>query len=171
MDGIWRQWTLLTSYCVAYKVHKIVLQKYWSQSLMAQSQIEIKLGECRTLLDERKRAAQWFGNFAEFEQGQNRCCQHHMTSKQRVVTAVFSQYHHKKMVLHRCFVLINTCSILNFVFELAICLLYHLQLHTRACAASQWLQAYILQLSHGCNVCVHPDVNVLYVHYIACANN
>jgi len=23
----------------------------------------------------------WFGNIAEFEQGQNRCCQHHMTGK------------------------------------------------------------------------------------------
>ena len=39
------------------------------------------------------------------------------------------------------FVLITTCGILNFVFELTICLLYHLQLHTRACAASQWLHA------------------------------
>jgi len=36
MDGVWRQWTLLTSYCAAYKIHKIVLQKHWSQSLMAQ---------------------------------------------------------------------------------------------------------------------------------------
>ena len=28
---------MLTSYCVAYKIHKIVLQKHWSQSLMGQS--------------------------------------------------------------------------------------------------------------------------------------
>jgi len=40
-----------------------------------------------------------------------------------------------------CFVLITTCSILNFVFELTICLLYHLQLHTCACAVLQWLHA------------------------------
>jgi len=37
MDGVWRQWTLLTSYCVAYKIHKILLQKHWSQFLMGQS--------------------------------------------------------------------------------------------------------------------------------------
>jgi len=44
-------------------------------------------GEC-------EQAAQWFGNAAEFEQGQNRCCcQHHMIGKQRVATAVFSQHH------------------------------------------------------------------------------
>jgi len=30
----------------------------------------------------------------------NRCCQHHMTGKQRVATAVFSQHHHDKMVQH-----------------------------------------------------------------------
>jgi len=35
-------------------------------------------------------------NVAEFEQGQNRCCQHHMTGKQRVATAVFSQHHHER---------------------------------------------------------------------------
>jgi len=35
-----------------------------------------------------ERAAQWFGKVAEFEQGQNGCCQHHMTGKQRVATAV-----------------------------------------------------------------------------------
>ena len=40
LDGVWRQWTLLTSYCVAYKIHKIVLQKHWSQSLMPQSMDE-----------------------------------------------------------------------------------------------------------------------------------
>jgi len=55
----------------------------------------------RTLWGKRERAAQWFGNVAEFEQGQNRCCQRHMTGKQRVATAVFSQHHHDKMVLHR----------------------------------------------------------------------
>ena len=36
----------------------------------------IILGECRTLWGKRERAAQWFGKVAEFEQGQNRCCQH-----------------------------------------------------------------------------------------------
>ena len=60
------------------------------------------LSECRTLWGEHDRAPQWFGNVAEFEQGQYRCCQHHMTGKQRVATAVFSQHHHEKMVLHRC---------------------------------------------------------------------
>jgi len=59
------------------------------------------LGECRILWGERERAAQWFGNVAEFEQGQNRFCQHHMIGKQRVATAVFGQRHHEKMVLHR----------------------------------------------------------------------
>ena len=132
----------------------------------------IKLGECRTLLDEREWAAKFFGNFAEFEQSQNRCCRHHMTGKQRVATAVFSQCHHKKMVLHRCFVLINTPAAFWTLFlMLAICLLHHLQLHTCACAASQRLHAHILQQSRGRNVCVHLDVNVLYVHHIACANN
>ena len=29
------------------------------------------LGECRILWGERERVAQWFGNVAEFEQGQN----------------------------------------------------------------------------------------------------
>ena len=48
------------------------------------------LGECRTLWGEHEQAAQWFGNVAEFEQGQSRCCLHHMTGKQRVATAVFS---------------------------------------------------------------------------------
>ena len=67
---------------------------------------------CRTLGGKHERTAQWFGNVAEFEQGQNRCCQHHMTGKQRVATAVFSQHHHDKMVLH-CFVL--------------FCFNYHLQ--------------------------------------------
>jgi len=52
--------------------------------------IGCKLRECRTLWGERERAAQWFGNVAEFEQGQNRCCQHHMPGKQRVATVVFS---------------------------------------------------------------------------------
>jgi len=52
------------------------------------------------LWGEREPAAQWFGNVAEFEQGQNRSCQHHMTGKQRVATAVFSQHHHNKMVLY-----------------------------------------------------------------------
>ena len=32
LDGVWRQWTLLTSYSVAYKLHKMVLQKHCSQS-------------------------------------------------------------------------------------------------------------------------------------------
>ena len=50
------------------------------------------LDEYRTLWGEREQAAQWFGNVAEFEQGQNRCCQHHMKGKQRVATAVFSQH-------------------------------------------------------------------------------
>jgi len=52
------------------------------------------------VVGEREQAAQWFGNVAEFEQGQHRCCQHRMTGKQRVATAVFSQHHHKKLVLH-----------------------------------------------------------------------
>ena len=30
-----------------------------------------------------EQAAQWFGKVAEFEQGQTRCRQHHMTGKQR----------------------------------------------------------------------------------------
>jgi len=51
-----------------------------------------------------------------------------------------------------CFVLINTCSILNFVFQLAI---YHLQLHTRACAASQWLHAqYSSSAADAMFVCI-----------------
>jgi len=79
------------------------------------------LDEYRTLWGERERAAQWFGNVAEFEQGQNRCCQHHMKGKQRVATAVFSQHIGTASL---CFVLITTCSILNFVFELTVCLLY-----------------------------------------------
>ena len=52
------------------------------------------------------RAAQWFGNVAEFEQGQNRCCQLPMTGKKIVATAVFSQHQHKKMVLQH-FVLLS----------------------------------------------------------------
>jgi len=68
------------------------------------------------------------------------------------------------MVLHRfVFSLITTCDILYFVFELTICLLYHLQLHTRACAASQWLHA-----QHSSSA---VDVMFAYMRYIACANN
>jgi len=44
------------------------------------------------IVSERKRAAHasftgegWFGKVAEFEQGQNRCCQHYMTGKQTVL--------------------------------------------------------------------------------------
>jgi len=47
------------------------------------------------------------------------------------------------------------------VFELTICLLYQLQLHTRACVALQWLHSQ----------CSSSDVNVSYMRYIACANN
>ena len=61
-----------------------------------------------------------------------------MTGKQRVAAA-FSHHHHEKVVLHDCFVLLTTCNILYFVFELTICLLYHLQLHTHASVALQWL--------------------------------
>ena len=49
-----------------------------------------QLGKCRTLWGEREQAAQWLEKVAELEQAQNRCCQHHMTGKQRVATAVFS---------------------------------------------------------------------------------
>jgi len=59
-------------------------------------QYSLQLGECRTLWGKCERAAQWFGNVAEFEQGQNRCCQHHMAGIQGVATAVFSQHHHDK---------------------------------------------------------------------------
>jgi len=69
------------------------------------------LGECRTLWGECERAAQWFGNVAEFEQGQNRRCQHHMTGKQRVTTAVFSQHHHEVVLHHFA------------LFELLVCTL------------------------------------------------
>jgi len=61
----------------------------------------------------------------------------HMTGRQRVATAVFSQYHQEDGTASLCSVLITTCSILNFVLELN--LLYHLQLHMCACVASQWL--------------------------------
>jgi len=44
-----------------------------------------------------------------------------MKGKQRVATAVFSQHIGTASL---CFVLITTCSILNFVFELTVCLLY-----------------------------------------------
>ena len=49
-----------------------------------------QLSKCRTLWGEREQAAQWFEKVAELEQTQNRCCQHHLTGKQRVATAVFS---------------------------------------------------------------------------------
>ena len=77
------------------------------------------------------------GNVAEFEQGQNRCCQHHMTGKQRVAAAVFSHHHHEKVILHDfvLFYLPPAILFLYFVFELTICLLYHLQLHMRASVA------------------------------------
>ena len=42
---------------------------------------------------------------------------------------------------------------------MTICLLYHLQLHTRACAASPWLHAQCSS-SRRRNICVHQDVNV-----------
>jgi len=47
------------------------------------------------LWGKREQAAQWLRNVVEFEQGQNRYCQHRMTGK------LSSQHHHKKMELHR----------------------------------------------------------------------
>jgi len=44
-----------------------------------------------------RQAAQWFEKVAEFEQGQKRSCQHHMTGKRKAATVVFSQHHHDKM--------------------------------------------------------------------------
>jgi len=76
-------------------------------------------------------------NLAEFEQGQNGCCHHRMTGKQRELLLYSTSTIMRSPSL--CFVLITTCNILYFVFELIICLLYHLQLHTRACVVSQWL--------------------------------
>jgi len=56
------------------------------------------------IVSERKRAAHasftgegWFGKVAEFEQGQNRCCQHYMTGKQLYSAITIT----KKMVLYR----------------------------------------------------------------------
>ena len=49
----------------------------------------------------------------------------------------------------------NACSILNFVFELTINLLYHLQLHMHACAALQWLHA---ECSSSACVIVHAQI-------------
>ena len=63
-----------------------------------------------------------------------------------------------------CFVLITTCNISYFVFELTICLLYHLQFHSVAAHAMH-------QQRRERNVCMHLDVNVSYVRYITCANN
>ena len=55
------------------------------------------------------------------------------------------------------FALINTCSTLNFVCGLAICLLYHLQLHTRACA--QWLHAqYSSSTADAMFVCIRMEM-------------
>jgi len=122
------------------------------------------LCECRTLWDECERATLWFGNVAEFEQGQHRCCRHHMTGKQRVATTVFSQHHHENMVL-RCFVFLNYH--LQYVFwtlclswQFACFITYNVSVAARA----------MLQQHRGCNFCVHPDVNDSYAHYITCAN-
>jgi len=94
----------------------------------------------------------WFGNVAEFEQGQNRCCQHHMAGKQRVATAVFSY----KMVLH-CF------DILNYhlqCFELCVWHLLDLSLTTsHACLCGLTVAARkMLQQRHRCNACVHMGI-------------
>jgi len=58
--------------------------------------------------------------------------QHHMTGKQRVVTAVFSQHHHEEMVLYR-FVLFN----------------YHLQ-YFELCVLVDTLLVLSLTASHVC---------------------
>ena len=57
----------------------------------------------------------------------------------------------------------SLCNYHNFVFQLIICLLYQLQLHTHA-----WRHCS----SGMTNICMHQDVvNVSYVCYIAHANN
>jgi len=48
-------------------------------------------------------------------------------------------------------------------------LAYHLQLHTRACAASQWL--HVQCSSSAVDAILYLDVTVSYVCCIACANN
>jgi len=61
-----------------------------------------------------------------------------------------------------CFVLITTCNILYFVFELTIS-------HACLCSLAVAAQAMLQQRPRH-NVCMHPDTNISYVHYIACAN-
>ena len=111
------------------------------------------LGECRILWGERERVAQWFGNVAEFEQGQNRFCQHHTTGKQRVAAAVFSQHHHDKMVLCRFVLFELPCFSRQFA-----CFITYNFTHVEMYLCSLTVAAHpMLQQCRGRNVSVHPD--------------
>ena len=71
------------------------------------------------------------------------------------------------MVLHP---FVCLCNVLHFVFELTVCLLYLLQLHVCLCGLTVAAHT-MLQQHRGHSVCVHPDVNVSYLHYIARTND
>ena len=111
--------------------------------------------------------AQWFRNVAEFEQGQNRSYDRQTESSYCCIQPVPSQ---EDGTASLCSVLPTTCNILTFVFELNLLSLSLTTSHVCLCGLAVAARA-MLQQHRRCNVCVHSDVNVSYVHYIACANN
>jgi len=57
------------------------------------------------------------------------------------------------------------------VFELTIILPLSLTTwHVSPCGLAV-AACVMLQQCRGCNICMRPDVNVLYVRYIACTND
>ena len=115
----------------------------------------------------------WFGNVAEFEQGQNRCCQHDMTKQtESRCCCIQPTPSREDGTASLCFALITTCNILYFVFDLTCKLLALSLTSSHVCQCGLAVAALaMLQQCRGYNVCMHPDVTVSYVHYIACVNN